>query len=287
LTLCIAAECDLDGEPALLFCCDAREQTGSAGLLIGTDNSNKVRTVGDAIVLLAGIPTMADELIMNCVEAIEAFAKHSDQTDSDISITAFFEKLRSIARKRKTAIIAHHVEMRTGITFADFRLLQRGNFLEVWHEVDELTLGADLLIGCFADEPMIIRFDRFGMPHWEENYSAIGEGAAIARAFLCLQPWDDMGWFGGTGGGIPSLAHCLFRAYEAKTAAHHAMPHSVGKATVINVKTRTKRYRINEATLESLEEAFQMKHRVPRRSEDNPIAPWLNVESSWLEREDD
>ncbi len=291
MTLCISAECVYDDQPAAVLCFDWRAQTGdvSSGLVIGTEAASKLREVGSASVLLAGHRTMADELVMSCRGAIQELmesAGGSPAPTDDLLVNELLQKLRDAAAIRKRQIIRHHVEMTTGLQYEDLKKAPQDNFREVWAEIRELNLGADLLITSVGAslEPIIIRLDRWGNTHWENQYSAIGEGAQIALAMLCLQPWDGLGHPNGDGAGLPSLQQCLYRTYEAKRAAHIAHPSSVGQATGFQVLTRNEKYSITPQCYEMLEQTFNIKHRVPS---DNPdaIAPILRLpekNEGWL-----
>lgn len=108
MTLCIAAECDYEGRPAIVLCCDWRAQTGAEGApLIGTDDAYKLRQRGAATILIAGHPTSADELLTACRPAIDEFTKAPITRDFDLVIDKFLTSLRKSAASKKRDI-AHH-----------------------------------------------------------------------------------------------------------------------------------------------------------------------------------
>jgi len=169
--------------------------------------------------MLAGDPTMAKELAAICRTSTQKFVgMHSDWDTFDTVVTGFLEELRIAARNRKRQIVNHHVEMNLGMTFGELQRLPHDNYIDTWMEIKRLTLGADLLICTIGCEPLIIRLDRFGGVHWENNYFAIGNGAETARAFLCLQPWFSSAQHNWEPGrdepeSVP-LSECLYRIYE-------------------------------------------------------------------------
>lgn len=269
MTLCIAAECEHEGYPAIAMCCDWRAQTGASGdaALVGTEDVYKLREWKCATAMLAGIPTKAKELAAACRIATEQFAeKAANPNDFDLQINGFLEGLRQAVRKRKEEILSHFIGMKLGISLTGFQKLPSDNYLDTWAEVNRQTLGADILICCVTHEPLIVRVDRWGDVHWENNYFAIGEGSEIARALLCLQPWYASHAHGKHGhfavDKVP-LIECLYRIYEAKMAAHVAHPSSVGQSTTFEVLTSVTRGPISEECTKAMTDLFYAKHKVP------------------------
>jgi hypothetical protein len=230
-------------------------------------------------------------MVAVCADAVTKFSDRASSTDfSEHDIDLFLKDLRESARTKKAELVRHHVEMTIGIPFTEFKTLPSSNYLETWNEIRGLTLGADLLFSCApsADaEPIIIRLDRWGMTHWESHYAAIGEGSEIARAFLCLQPWDSSGrHMSGGGGAEPNLGQCLYRVYEAKRAAHTANPSSVGRATGLQVLWNGERLLASLECIEMLETAFELKHNVPGCGPDDDGKRYLvTPKESWFSTE--
>src|SRR5436190_11005123 len=197
--------------------------------MIGTEDAYKLREVGPVSVLLAGHQARAENLLRGCSASIRIFSNAAFAPDfTEGAIDTLLDGLREAARQKKMELVRHHIEMSTGIAFEEFKKLSAASpnaFIDTWSEIKSLTLGADLLISCVPpkSEAIIVRLDRWGYTHWESHYAAIGEGSDIARALLCLQPWDASGRHGSSGGGPePTLGQCLFRVYEAKRTAHTA-----------------------------------------------------------------
>jgi len=273
VTLCIAAECT-HGDPAIVLCCDWRAQTGSEGsLLIGTEDVYKIREFGeDMAVMIAGNPSDAHELLTACKGAIQRFGEvEIKPEDVDIAVAAFQSELRTAAAKRKEEIINTFLLNSIGMTRNEFIKTRDSDFTDVhrdlWAQVRQLNLGADLLIcGFCADTSVIIRLDRFGRTPWETNYATTGEGSDAARIMLSLQPWD---WIGSTyriGPFYPvKLSDCIFRVYEAKTVAHRVHPSSVGEVSAIQVLIRGRgRHGVDHAFFNAMVDQFHSKHSVPQ-----------------------
>ena len=122
VTLCIAAECEHEGAPAIVMCCDWQSQTGNAVQgFVNADDAYKLREVKSASALLDGSPTMADALLASCRGAISEFIGSASGPDSDLATDRFLRNLEAGASSRKTAIIDHHVRMRLGMEYADLR----------------------------------------------------------------------------------------------------------------------------------------------------------------------
>jgi hypothetical protein len=273
MTLCIAAESELDGDAAIVLCADWRAQTGAeAGLLVGTENSYKIKDAGSLSVLIAGRPSDAHELLTLCRGAVNNFCASTSESDSDLAISAFQRGLRDAAGKRKEEIVEEYVKTTLGIAYEELRRTRSecltDTHLEVWREIKHLDLGADLLFCGFCGKvPVIVRLDRFGRSPWETNYAVIGEGGEIARAMLCLQEWSHAGSKGYLSSGDiqpVALDQCIYRLYEAKTAAHKAHPSSVGIATAFQIIVCGKgKFGLKEECQDGLHEIFDGKHVVP------------------------
>lgn len=279
MTLCIAAECEHENRATIVMCCDWRAQRGSITReLVGSDDVDKIREIGPASALLAGSETEADRLLAGCEVSIQKFCATPPGSNSDLVMDEFLRSLEVAACLRKKEIIEHFVGMSLGM---DYKRLQdvTGDHLtgyqeEVWHEMRHLDLGADIIIGAFSDESVTVRLDRYGRAHWEANYSVIGEGADIALAFLCQQPWDRSCSPDHLGPTEPlTLMQCLYRVYEAKRAAE--ANGTVGRTTAFHVLIQgLGKFDISGRCSELMDEEFRRKHyRVPE----------IPFESSFLE----
>jgi 20S proteasome alpha/beta subunit len=176
-------------------------------------------------------------MVMNltlCEDAIRAFSVRVPVDESDIAITKFFSDLRAAAVVRKRVMVDHHLDMTINMTFDDFVRRHKNEFTEshsrdIWEQIHHtVDLGADILIcGFSGDEFLIVRLDRFGKTHWEENYSAVGIGSDIAQAFLRQRDWYSTEQEG------LQLLDCLYRIFEAKRAAQRNR--HVGESTAFEI----------------------------------------------------
>jgi len=236
MTLYIAAECQYLDRWTVVHCCDSRQEKG--GLfeeLIGSEDATKIRSVGSAQLfhaLLSGIPTKCTDLITGCRRAIEEYAMSPGGVNSDLEISQLLESLRSAAAKRKKEIINHHVEMALGLSLQEFLNTGRDKFTvdhynQLWSEIRNLDLGADLIFSGFHNkESIVLRLDRAGQVHWENNYSVVGIGSDIALVFLGQRDYDCFSI---------GLMDCLFRILEAKHAAQRNR--HVGEGSLILIAT--------------------------------------------------
>jgi hypothetical protein len=63
MTLCIAAECWSGETPCIAMLTDTRSETGGiVHELVGSEDADKIRTIGPVTALISGIPTDGDEL---------------------------------------------------------------------------------------------------------------------------------------------------------------------------------------------------------------------------------
>ena len=107
MTLCIAAECEYEGQPAIAMCCDLRAQTGNIAqpeLLVGTDDVYKMREFGRATLMLGGSFPRANELAIACKPVVNAFTSDSRPTsDFDLVVDDLLRSLRNAATKKKAS----------------------------------------------------------------------------------------------------------------------------------------------------------------------------------------
>jgi hypothetical protein len=268
VTLCMAAECEYRDRSAILFCADWRAQTGdinSPEIMIGADDVPKMRTFLGANVMLAGNQARAIEMATACKPSIRAFVdSHFDPLDTDIAVNDFMKAIRKAMADLKQEIIHTFVLRSAGIEYSDFIKLSTDETSNIWHSIRQLTLGADLLIGIVKAEPVIIRVDKWGDAHWENNYGVIGSGAEVARALLCLQPWSASANHREVQPErrrVP-LEECLFRLQEAHFVAHKANPSSVGEIISLQVLTANHRASIRAEILKSVMRFCRDKHKV-------------------------
>ena len=245
MTLCIAAECEYKGTPAIVLCCDWRAQTteSGSGFEVGRDDARKLREIGSWSILVSGNPDDAKDLIAKCKKSIKDFSeKEVDPDNSEVAISELQTELRLGAESRKQEIVSHYVAMFYGRPYDEFLRATRPENVtdfhnDIWEGIRRLHLGTDLLIcGFCGDTPVIINLDALGHAAWLDNYGVVGDGWQHARTMLCLQPWNSFGAQDISGPFHPvPLEHCIYRLFEAKQAAHIANPQKVGEAVTIQI----------------------------------------------------
>jgi 20S proteasome alpha/beta subunit len=105
--------------------------------------------------------------------------------------------------------------MTYGVSYSEFRSdsakwFSKRDHRKIWKTLAKVSLGCSLIIAYADDvEPILIRIESDGLPHWEECYSCIGAGADIAMAYLCQKDYDEQ---------MP-LMDCLAQVYVTKRMA--------------------------------------------------------------------
>ena len=258
MTLCIAADCWIGENPAIAYCCDTRAERGGVfHELVGSEDAWKIREIGKNIALVAGGETSAERLLALCDKTIASFGKLRGGDDSELLIDAFLRDLEGHAETRKKAILNHWLQFDYGMSYDQFvanhkQQLDPEQARDIWRRVRDTDLDSDILICGFQDdEPVIIKFDRFGKAHWETNYSAVGAGQDIAYAFLSQHDWDDK----------PSLLQCAYYLLEAKTAAERNR--HVGEFTYLQFMTSDgKRYELADKLFDRLDQQVDRRRKV-------------------------
>jgi proteasome subunit B (beta)-like protein len=272
MTLCIAAECNEAGDSAIVLCRDWQAQKGS----VTSDDADKEREVDEGglgcRVLLAGSPTRADHLLTTCEPAIREFMRKNSPTDTDIDTDKLLQDLRVAAKLVRRELINGWVATTLNMEFDDFRKHGRNELLEshyhdVWETIRRYDIGAELLITLYdADEDaVIIRTDGLGEVFWETDYSIIGTGGEIARAFLCQVDYDPSKM---------SVGDCIYEVLRAKFAAENSR--EVGAGTTVKVTAKGKKDRV--ASLKGFDyyKGLLLPYRTPK----------LEFDSSFLEDAD-
>lgn len=183
MTVCIAAECEHNGERAIVLCSDVQ----------GTDfaksaDTHKVRSLeGKPVAMLfSDIPGAALEFWA----AVRPLATRlAESSGDDIAISQFMADLRNLTRQRKQERVADFVARTYGLDDLEaFYRVADGNMLAAARGVG---LDCELLL-CHAAkaDAMIVHVDNQGQSIWEHNYRCIGSGWAIARAFLSQMNWN-------------------------------------------------------------------------------------------------
>lgn len=239
MTLCIAAECNEDKEYAIVLCRDWQAQKGA----ITSDDAYKQRDVDEGDfrcrVLISGIPTRADHLLLKCEPSIREYMRKTSVSDTDVDTDKLLQDLRQVTKLVRREYVNNWVATALNMEFDDFRKhgkdeLLESHYHEVWHTIKHFDLGAELIITLFDAEgiPVIMRTDGLGEVHWENDYSVIGTGGEIARAFLCQIDYDPRNM---------SVGNCIYEVLRAKFAAEHSR--DVGQDTTIVITARGRKDR--------------------------------------------
>ena len=282
MTLCIAASFynPVEELPGIVLCCDERGTRG----LVSADDSDKVRWSPDErmAVLLAGSRTAADQLYLAIMEAIQGQADLSDE----VKITKLIQLVKRAAQKRKRELMEEHVSLTLGMSLEEFTSKSRSvlletHYLEVWHDLKTITLGAELILAALAgQEAILLRVTPSGDVLWENHFSTIGTGGPIAEAFLVQKDYDDsMG-----------VEECVYRVYEAKVAAEKNR--DVGPTTYLEVMDadsdglNVDRLVLSDKAFAAIDRAVRNRLRtMPRMPKFEGM--FLNLERSSLESSDD
>jgi hypothetical protein len=292
MTLCIAAECYLGDTQCIAMCCDSRAERGGVFQeLVGSEDVDKLREIGPVTAMLSGGETHADELLTLCEDAIRNFAVSVPVGDSDLAITKFMFDLRTAAAKRKRTLVEHHLEMTIAMPYEDFVKRHKSEFSDpysrdIWNQIQHIDLGADLILCGFSDdESVIIRLDRYGITHWETNYSVVGVGDDIAYAFLCQRQWHKESEYDDEDESTEDeifhtplqLPDALYRIVEAKWAAEKNR--HVGDATTFEILMPDgRRFGIARKCFMAYKEAFKARMIVK---------PFLFTENYLIEEKDE
>jgi hypothetical protein len=263
MTLCIAAECWLGNMPCIVSCCDSRAERGGVFQeLVGSEDVNKFREMGPVTALLSGDETAADVLVTKCEEAIKKFSAAPVDPDSDLAITQYLLDLQKVAELRKAEIVDHHLSMTLRMSYVDFVKQHRGDFheshsREIWNEIKHIDLGTDVILcGFSGPDHAIVRLDRYGKTHWENNYSVVGVGADIALAFLCQRDWYE------EDSERLELINCLYRVYEAKVAAQKNR--HVGETTAFEIlMPGAHRFDVTDSCFKDLKDRYYRRLKPP------------------------
>lgn len=262
MTLCIAAEGWIDNERCIVFCCDTRaERGGIFHELVGSDDAWKIRVIGKNIALLSGAETPADRLLALCDKTISDFGTQPAGDDSELFVDRFMRDLESHAGKRKQDLVEQWVQFNLAMPFDEFRKTHREQLhpehaKELWRRIQDIDLEADILLCGFQDDlPAIVKLNRYGKAHWENNYAAVGAGADIAYSFLALRDWDT----------DPTAMQCAYYLMEAKIAAEQNR--HVGPQTRIQLITSDRRrFSFKEQTFDDLRDKILEQWKVPELS---------------------
>jgi len=165
--------------------------------------------------------------------------KKDNPKDTDIDSDKLIQDLKAAVKGVRREYVNDWIAATLNMEFEDFckigrAQLHESHYHDVWETIKRYNVGAELLITLFDAEkiPIIIRTDALGEVHYEYDYSIIGSGGEIARAFLCQLDYDP---------GRTSVGECIYEVMRAKFAAEHSR--EVGSDTTIVVTSKGKKDR--------------------------------------------
>jgi hypothetical protein len=160
-----------------------------------------------------------------------------DPNATDLDTDELLQSLRKATKMVRKELVDAWVFTTLNMEFEEFRKHGRNELLEshyhdIWESIRRFDIEAELLITLFdaENDPVVIRTDGLGEVHWEVDYSIIGTGGDIARAFMCQIDYD------------PSqigVDQCIYEVLRAKLAAE--MGHKVGRGTTVTVTEKGKK----------------------------------------------
>jgi hypothetical protein len=222
MTLCIAAHCTHNDEPALVLCSDMQGTD-----FVKSDDTQKVRVIrhSASIALISGTISAALEMITRVSDPLRDFtADDKNPVDFDPRLSKLLASLRAVARKRIEEKVEHYLgttySLSTAAFYSNLNAMPPADFSRVLGEIRRIDLDCDLIIANMTEEdPIIVLLTANGDVSLQENYSCIGSCYVLARSVLCQQRWrTDMG-----------IMDCAARVLSAKWAAEKD-PH-VGNGT--------------------------------------------------------
>jgi len=108
-------------------------------------------------VLISGIPTRADHLLLQCEPAIREFLPKDRPSDTDLDSDRLLQNLRQTTKLVRREYVNNWVATALNMEFDDFRKHSRAEFHEshyheVWDTIKHFDLGAELIITLFDVE---------------------------------------------------------------------------------------------------------------------------------------
>lgn len=179
MTLCIAAACQDNSRPRIVFCSDTKIGRGGASAEVG----DKVSFLLDRWpALMAGTVSRAEELL----SIYASYMRRRRLTELNV-----LDEFKRPAQIQKNKVIDEYIWGKLGISYN--QLLRRGKQEvprkrreTIFDEIDDLSLDCDLIFGGFVDdEAYLFRVDGDdASATYDEDFQVIGSGARFANASL-------------------------------------------------------------------------------------------------------
>jgi len=226
MTLCIAAVCRHEGQPAIVTCADW-QVTGPS---IAWEDYYKLRHYPNATIMISGGLGEADDVCFDLYAVLKEFDEiRRSKADFEPRVGQYIAKVRETLTRRKRLRAEHTVAMKWGISLDKFyrkglKRMPKDLYRKVIGEIEQVGLGmSSIIVYSGGNELVMLKTGPHGGVFWERTYAAIGSGERIALAFLCQAPHDP---------NMP-LGQCLARVLTAKVAAERDP--NVGRNTSLGV----------------------------------------------------
>jgi len=279
MTVCIAALCEHEDEPAIVLCSDWQ---GTYADFVKSDSEFKIRPAGNATILIAGLSHDAEELVAHVRPILKAYDDvKKNEEDFDLRITKLLHDLRKSVRDRRNEIVTHHLFLNYNVDFEQFirdgaKAFSPDYYARIVSEIRNIRLGCGLIIGCVEDtEPFLIEINDEGKVMWQGDYVCIGTGGLLAWAMMSHTSPSR----------FTPLIDCMANVLFAKRVAEKD-PY-VGEATTMMIDIRGKRKTfISDAGQKYLDKHVKGIGRLPELQFDNSYLDQVEDEDEKKEPKD-
>ena len=213
VTVCISAACRLREGTAIVQCCDWQ---GTREDYISSDNTDKMREIGRAGILLAGDLTAADDLVVEIDKSVKDFLQKANPSTTDIDTSQYQEDLRNSVDHYRRRLVSHYLGRTLSMTLEEFwkqgvDSLTELEHREVFESIKDMELGASLLISTVDadDGDVIMQINQDGTVHWPDNFAVIGGGSPIAFVYFIQRDC----------GKSTNMANCFYRGVFLKKSS--------------------------------------------------------------------
>lgn len=228
----MAAACEHEKEPRIVFCTDWQQQIEGIG---GAENRNKMDFVKD------GWPVLIADTLCHAEELIGIYRSHLKTVD--LVETNVLDEMKIPAQMYKATLANDYIKQTLGVDYNYFLQYGKRRFPEELHrekldEISRIKLGVSLIVAGFAKCEKVGPYKEQSQPficvieddeehkdvvRLENDFAAIGSGAYVASAALFHreQHWQR------------PLLYTIYSVYEAHEFADRVP--GVGAALSIDV----------------------------------------------------
>ena len=274
MTLCIAAACIEDADiekQRIIISADTRLESKIAS----ADISSKYLPVSKSLwALYCGDPAEAEKFVGTCRETIASATLDS--------VDALYRTLMAASAAYKERLCENYARLKFGISYE--RVLTKGrrelpenNRSRFFHDLWELDYECELLlVGFVGLTAVMFHIDDRGEVQRQENFRAIGSGAAVGEGDLFFRKQR----------ASMSVERALYCVYESARLAYEATAPGVGETRLILKLAREgeglRVDRITSGCSQVLSRLYEKKYG-PRKLKDGEIPAGLNVATDWEE----